>query len=95
MMQTFKSQGKDIAFPKSIAGQSEAIVLEYTHLSSGGNGVRPHGIGVVWLGERNHDPFVVWTIIYDDERNVWFAEQGDYCQTISQAVACYLRRGGN
>lgn len=68
-------------------------VISYTHQHSGGQGMYPHGVCIAYKGEGHH-PYVVWTAIYDDNRQVWFAEDGDYCVNITEATERYNARGG-
>lgn len=42
--------------------------------------------------ETEYHPYVVWTVIARE--NGFIAEQGDYCETITEAVKAYERRGG-
>lgn len=74
--------------PTNVNGRD---VLAFTDLHPAGNGSRRYGIGICrW---NDHDPYVVWTLIQDEEGE-WFAESGDYCRTIAEATAAYTRRGG-
>jgi len=37
-------------------------------------------------------PYVIWDVIARPEG--WFAQTGDYCSTLEQAIAKYKKRGG-
>lgn len=69
-----------------------AVVLEYTEKEQAGNGWRRNGVGICHRNNER-DPFVVWNLIQDEDGG-WFAESGDYCQTLIYAVDRYRDRGG-
>lgn len=76
-----------------IHGVSDAICIKYSHLQDKGRGMRAHGIGLCILPNHGgRDRFVVWTLIYDEEREFWFAEQGDYCETVERALEYFEKR---
>lgn len=69
-------------------------VVSYTHHSDGGSGTLPHGIALVvrnWGPIR--DPYVVWGAALG-ESGEWHCYSGDYISSLSEAVECYVARGG-
>jgi hypothetical protein len=42
--------------------------------------------------EEAFHPYVVWTVVARPEG--WYAEQGDYCKTLDEALEAYKKRGG-
>ena len=74
--------------PDTIQGRN---VIAYTDRYPAGEGSRRMGIAICeW---SDHDPFVVHNLIQDEEGD-WFAEHGNYCRSIIEAVEHYTRRGG-
>jgi hypothetical protein len=46
----------------------------------------------VCVDETAFHPYVVWTVVARPEG--WYAEQGDYCKTLDEALGAYKKRGG-
>jgi hypothetical protein len=68
-----------------------AEVIDYTELGEAGNGFRRNGVVIArWHGPH---PYVVWTA-YQVEDGTWDCEHGNYCESITEAVEHYNRRGG-
>lgn len=73
-------------------GASGAIIIDYHHLWSGGDGMRPYGIVLCRLPHNQYDPFVTWRAYYDESEDAWFAEVGHYHNNIFDAVNDYKVR---
>lgn len=46
----------------------------------------------ICVEETAHHPYVVWTIVARPEG--FYAETGDYCSTLEEALVAYKKRGG-
>ena len=72
--------------------QDGHVLFAHTGLNDGGNGDRPHGVGIFLAPTGAHHAYVVWTTYVRDETH--WVESGDYVYDLAEAIDCYADRGG-
>lgn len=80
--------------PRLLSVVGGHVLVDYTHQADAGGGSYSHGVALFAAPEGESHTHVVWTLIYNHEREAFVVESGDYCFSLSQALAAYIRRGG-
>lgn len=88
-------------YPKPPQGLivSGHVLVDFTGQRAASEGTYAYGVGIFSAsGQGEWHKYVVWTLILFPESegrtSVWGAESGDYCQTLTEAIEAYERRGG-
>lgn len=71
-----------------------AVVLETGRIHPDGEGSFAWRVCALIIPDKEYQPFVVWNVYYDDERERWSCESGDYAMTISGALERFAARTG-
>ncbi len=70
-----------------------AALIAHTGLHAAASGSYASGVGIFVRSHNPYHPYVVWTTILRPTGEV-VVEQGDYCETIGEALKRYEARGG-
>lgn len=74
------------------------VLVDFTGLGPASDGSYAYGIAIFRLPDNDLHPYAVWLLILRPDEgfgdSVWITESGTYCQTLTEALAAYERRGG-
>jgi hypothetical protein len=73
-------------------GSPDRMVIAYTKRNERVVGEVYASWVAVCVDETAFHPYVVWTVVARPEG--WYAESGDYCETLDKALEAYKKRGG-
>ena len=70
------------------------VVLATGPLHPDGEGSFAYRVCMLIMPGKDFQPFTVHNVFYDDERERWGLQTGDYAQTIEEAAAYFTARTG-